>query len=50
MKIGLDEYSYFLNTHQNNFSKKEIQLIQQHFDNQKKRLYYTINTDKNTLD
>ena len=36
MKIGSDEYSYFLNTHQNNFSKKETQLIQQHFDTQKK--------------
>ena len=36
MKIGSDEYSYFLNKHQNNFSKKETQLIQQHFDTQKK--------------
>ena len=36
MKIGSDEYSCFLNTHQNNFSKKETQLIQQHFDTQKK--------------
>ena len=36
MQVGSDEYSYFVNTHQNIFSKKEIKLIQQHFEVQKK--------------
>tara|TARA_B100000902_G_C27320431_1_gene924031 strand:+ start:4390 stop:4881 length:492 start_codon:yes stop_codon:yes gene_type:complete len=36
MQIGSDEYSYFLSTYQNSFSKKETKLIQQHFEDQKK--------------
>ena len=36
MQIGSEEYDYFLNSHQNNFSKKETKLIQQYFEAQKK--------------
>lgn len=36
MQIGSEEYSYFLNAHQNNFSEKETKLIQYHFNSKKK--------------
>ena len=35
MQIGSAEYSFFLNSHQNNFSKKETKLIQNYFETQK---------------